>query len=263
MEHKLLPFTVGALDGEGRTLEGYAAAFNNVDRVKDIIHPGAFAKTISERGNKTRLLWQHDSKEVIGKPVELREDDRGLFLRAIISDTAKGRDALALLKDGAVDSMSIGYEVVASDFEQKDGETIRNLREIKLHEVSLVTFPANEEAVVTAVKQDDAAEPEEKAGRVLSSKNRALLSKCRTELGEAIKALADLLDATDPEQQTREPEETSEEPEAPGKQAAPDTIETKAEDAEPDALPESAPLTEQAAAERDRLKAIIALEFEG
>ena len=117
MEYKVLPFAVSAIDGEGRTLEGYAATFGNVDLVSDMIHPGAFTKTLTERGNKVRLLWQHKTDEPIGRPIELREDAKGLFIKAIISDTARGRDVLALLKDKAVDSMSIGYEVVQSDHE--------------------------------------------------------------------------------------------------------------------------------------------------
>ena len=100
MEHKLLPFALATLDFEGRTIEGYAATFGNLDRVKDIIHPGAFTKTLNERGNKVRLLWQHDQKEPIGRPLEIREDDRGLFIKAVVSDTARGRDALAAERRG-------------------------------------------------------------------------------------------------------------------------------------------------------------------
>ena len=68
------------------------------------------------------------------------------------SDTQRGRDALALLKDGAIGEMSIGYDTVKGGMDYtKDakGNTIRNLREIKLYEFSLVTFPANEQAIVT------------------------------------------------------------------------------------------------------------------
>ncbi len=154
-ERKTLPFHLTKADIEGRTFEGYAAAFHNVDAVGDIIHPNAFAKTLVERGNKVKLLWQHDYAEPIGRPLELREDANGLFIKAVISDTARGRDALALLRDGAINEMSIGYEPISAGTDytkMPDGQTVRNLREIKLHEVSLVTFPANERAVVTAVK---------------------------------------------------------------------------------------------------------------
>ena len=151
-ETKQFAFEVASVDGEGRTLEGYAAAFGNVDAVGDIIHPGAFAKTITERGSQVKLLWQHQQGEPLGRVMALREDPRGLFIKAVISDTARGRDALALLKDGAIGEMSIGYDPVVFDYSQQDAKNIRNLREIKLHEISLVSFPANAQAQVTSLK---------------------------------------------------------------------------------------------------------------
>lgn len=157
MERKTASFKLTTLDPEGRTFEGYAAFFNNIDRVDDKIVSGAFRKTLLERGNKIRLLWQHNPAEPIGKPIELREDDNGLFIKAIISDTQRGRDALALLKDGAVDSLSIGYDPIQYDYQKIDIEggpkTVRILKELRLHEVSIVSFPANEMAQVTAVKE--------------------------------------------------------------------------------------------------------------
>src|SRR5512139_748112 len=136
MEHKTLTFEIKTIDYTGRTLEGYAAAFGNLDQVGDIIHPGAFAKTLAERGGKIKVLWQHDPTEPIGKLVEAREEPRGLFVKAVISDTARGRDALALLKDGAIGEMSIGYDAVKGGMDYtkdaKTGNTVRNLREIKL-----------------------------------------------------------------------------------------------------------------------------------
>ena len=158
MQRKELPFEVTQYDG--RTIEGYAAAFGNVDLVNDIIHPGAFKKTLSERGQQVKFLWQHDTKIPLGKPLELREEAKGLFMRAIISDMAQGRDALALLADGAIDGLSIGYDTVRSDAstvstDGGDTKAVRNLRELKLYEVSLCTFPANQSAGVTAVKSEE------------------------------------------------------------------------------------------------------------
>jgi HK97 family phage prohead protease len=155
MERKTLEFKLTKFDFEGRTLEGYAAAFNNVDLGGDVIHKGAFTKTLAERGNKVKFLWQHDPGEPIGRPLFLQEDENGLFVKAIISPTARGNDALALLKDKAIDGLSIGYDAVkgGTEFERAaDGETVRNLKEIKLYEFSLVTFPMNESATVTGLK---------------------------------------------------------------------------------------------------------------
>lgn len=161
MEHKLLSFEVTDLNIEGRTLEGYASVFGNIDLGGDIVHPGAFTKTLAERGDKVKFLWQHDMQEPLGRPLELREDGRGLFIKAIISDTVRGRDALALLRDGAIDGMSIGYDAVkgGTDYDKADnGDTVRNLRELRLWEFSLVTLGMNEEAQVTALKEQEPTE---------------------------------------------------------------------------------------------------------
>jgi hypothetical protein len=153
-EYKTIPFEVTSLDATGRTVEGYAAVFGNIDAVGDIIHPGAFRKTLAERGPQVKFLWQHEPREPLGRIMEAREDQRGLFIKAVVSDTARGRDALALLRDGAIEGLSIGYDAVkgGTDYESRAARTIRNLREIKLYECSLVTLPANEEAGVTALK---------------------------------------------------------------------------------------------------------------
>jgi len=157
-EYKTFDFQVKEFDFDGRTVEGYAAAFGNIDLGSDIIHPGAFSKTLAERGGKVRFLWQHDTHEPIGKPIEMHEDDNGLFMKAIISDTTRGRDALALLKDNAINGLSIGYDAIpgGTDFSKNTGgETVRNLRELRLWEVSLVSMPMNENATITALKEDN------------------------------------------------------------------------------------------------------------
>jgi HK97 family phage prohead protease len=154
-ETKTFALEIGQFDAEGRTVEGHAAVFGNIDLQGDIIYPGAFRKTLTERGPLVKFLWDHDPSEPIGRLVELREDETGLFFRGVISDTRRGRDVLALLRDGAVDGMSIGYEPVRGGVEFEDlgnGQIIRRLKEIKLWEISLVTFPANELARVDALK---------------------------------------------------------------------------------------------------------------
>ena len=96
-----------------------------------------------------KLLWQHDIAEPLGRVMGLREDDRGLFGEFKISKTARGHDAYQLLKDGALDSMSIGY--IPEDQEFADGG-IRQLKAVDLLEISVVSIPMNEEALITAVK---------------------------------------------------------------------------------------------------------------
>jgi len=217
IDYKTLPFEIKALDGDGRTLEGFCAAFGNIDQVGDIIHPGAFRKTLTERGGRIKFLWQHDPTEPIGRMVEAREDTGGLYVKAVISDTARGRDAIALLRDGAIGEMSIGYDAVkgGTDYSKTpEGKSVRNLREIKLYEFSLVTFPANEQAVVTALKDTDPgdadegeesepdAAPEIKVGRTISRATTAQLKAAVDALNVLI-ATGEAYDAEDDD----EPEE--------------------------------------------------------
>lgn len=165
MERKGFTFEISSLDVEGRMLEGYASAFGNVDDAGDIVHRGAFAKTLTERGTKLRLLWQHEKAEILGPVVAAKEDARGLWIKCKISKTQRGDEAIELAKDGAIGELSIGYDPMVFDYSMVENKTVRNLRELKLYEVSLVTFAANPEAVVTAIKEkpasDKATEPSE------------------------------------------------------------------------------------------------------
>lgn len=136
--------------GEFAYFEGYAAAFGNVDAYGDIIKKGAFAESIKS-GAKVKMLWQHDSWNPIGSYTELSEDDYGLFVKGRINlGTEQGKQAYALLKAGDLDSMSIGYITRKAYWDEK--EEIRTLEEVDLVEVSVVTRPANQNAIVTAVK---------------------------------------------------------------------------------------------------------------
>lgn len=131
--------------------EGYAAVFGNVDSYEDVILPGAFAKTLRE-GRKLKLHWQHNMMKVLGSVLEAREDTNGLFIKGRINlGTHVGKEAYMLLKAGDIDSMSIGYRTMACKY---DGD-LRMLEELDLYEISLVSAPANEMALVTAVKSDE------------------------------------------------------------------------------------------------------------
>ena len=191
-EYKTFDFQVKDFDYEGRTVEGYAAAFGNVDLGQDMIHQGAFAKTLTERGNKVRFLWQHDQHEPIGRPIEMHEDNAGLFIKAIISDTARGRDALALLRDQAISGLSIGYDAIdgGTDYSKsEDGDTVRNLRELRLWEFSLVSMPMNEMATVTALK-NESDPPVKTEDDELIERKQTLVETLRAALIEAEALLA-------------------------------------------------------------------------
>ena len=150
MEFKSIELKETAIDMSARTIEGYAATFD-LDQVGDIIHPGAFTKTIDEgfKNSRIKMLWQHDAP--LGMPTEMFEDNRGLYVKGKISRTQLGDEALELMRDGVVDRMSIGFSIPQNKSGFND-EGIRNIHEVKLFEFSPVTFPANEAAHILAVK---------------------------------------------------------------------------------------------------------------
>jgi HK97 family phage prohead protease len=125
---------------------GYAAIFGRPDRGGDVVKAGAFERSLG-RGRAVPLLWQHDVKRPIGRIEYLKEDRRGLRVIARLSGGAAGREAAALLKDGAVAGLSFGYRVRAAS-----GERPRELTELDLVEVSLVTLPMQPGARVHAVE---------------------------------------------------------------------------------------------------------------
>lgn len=147
MEYKHASFEAKAApDGDGR-FEGYASVFGNVDGGMDVVQKGAFTKSLATRTPK--MLWQHDPHQIIGVWEAVSEDDRGLFVKGrLFAEIERGRDALTLLREGALDSMSIGYRTIEAAPEGR----VRKLKEVSLFEVSLVTFAMNELATVTAVK---------------------------------------------------------------------------------------------------------------
>jgi HK97 family phage prohead protease len=144
-------FDCKSLNASG-VFTGYAARFNSADLGRDLILPGAFSESIAQRGpHGVRMLFQHDPSEPIGTWLELREDTRGLFVRGrLISEIARGREVLSLMRAGAIDGLSIGFRTVEGRTHPKTG--IRRLSKIDLWEISVVTFPMHPGARVAALK---------------------------------------------------------------------------------------------------------------
>lgn len=140
-------------DGDARTVEGWASVYDYTDSQKDIVVRGAFARSL--KGGKPAMLWQHRMDSPIGVWDVAEETDKGLLVRGRILDTATGNDAYKLAKAGAVKGLSIGYTPKRQEFDRDKGT--RKLLEVELHEVSLVTFPANDRAKLTRVKSSDGA----------------------------------------------------------------------------------------------------------
>ena len=130
---------------------GYASVFDLVDNQRDIVLRGAFRDTIKDRTHEIKLLWQHEPDELIGYITELFEDEHGLYMEgALMLELARAREAHALLKQGVVSGLSIGYSPLRYQLDPDSG--VRRLSKVALWEVSLVTFPANEASRVSVVK---------------------------------------------------------------------------------------------------------------
>jgi HK97 family phage prohead protease len=152
----LRPHVAIAPDG---AIQGYASLFGEIDGARDMVAPGAFARTLRTRGlRRIPMLFQHDPAEPIGVWLELREDHRGLYARGrLIPEVMRARELLALLKAGAADGLSIGFKTVRARIDPRT--RVRALIEVDLWEISLVTFPLLAGARVHAVKEAARSRP--------------------------------------------------------------------------------------------------------
>ena len=133
---------------EGMSFSGYAAVFNSDSQplpFTERIAPGAFRGSLRNR-NDIKLLWNHDTASVLGSTragtLKLTEDNRGLYVEAMLPNTTVGRDAKELISRGDVDAMSFGFTVARGGDEWSSDGSTRTLTKIVLHEVSIVAFPA-------------------------------------------------------------------------------------------------------------------------
>jgi uncharacterized protein len=151
LDHLQVKFSVKAASDDGR-IEGLGAVFNNVDDGWDVVHPGAFKDSLRER--RPLMLWQHDAHDdPVGVWDQVEETDEGLYVSGrmiLVSPQAQQRHAL--LKAGALDGLSIGFMIPGPEYAKYDGENVRHITKADLWEVSVVNFPMNREARISAVK---------------------------------------------------------------------------------------------------------------
>jgi HK97 family phage prohead protease len=144
--------------GDGRTVVGIAVPFDTPTAIRDMegvydetFRRGAFAKTIAERGNRVKFLAQHDRRSMpLGKASLLREDAAGLYAEFRVSKTTAGDEALELIRDGALDALSVGFRPIKSRA-NADRSAVERL-EVGLDEVSAVSFPAYDGALIAGVR---------------------------------------------------------------------------------------------------------------
>lgn len=136
---------------------GYGSVNYTKDSYGDIVMPGAFAKSLNDWNAKNKwppVLFNHNKDEIIGCYTKMYEDEYGLYVegRLLIENISKAREVHALLKAQVIDGLSIGYRTVKEEYD-RDNDSLK-LLEVKLYEVSIVTFPANDEARINCVKYD-------------------------------------------------------------------------------------------------------------
>ncbi len=235
LELKGLKAEIKVLDEDQGIIEAYVSVFGNVDSYGDVVVKGAFAEAIKNNFPRyPKGVWSHDWSMPIAKTLEIREDERGLYVKGqLLLDIQKAKEAYILIKEGVMTDFSFGYEVDESDFNQDTG--IRYLKKLTIYEWSPVLVGANNRATLIGAKSDGQVieeqaaetasttpddelkpepvvevdsekvdEPKEtpntevKAGRVLSEKNRELIKSAVDEmevLKESINNLMKMFEA--------------------------------------------------------------------
>ena len=137
--------------------EGYASLFGKSDGAGDVVAPGAFAASLRKRPpEQVRMLYQHFAHEPLGVWETIREDGKGLYVRGRLTlDVPRVRDVRALIADGALDGLSIGFRTVRAKRDAKTG--YRELLDVELWEISVVTFPLLRGSGVTAIGEKSEA----------------------------------------------------------------------------------------------------------
>lgn len=208
MEHLVKSFEMKAADN-GK-IAGYFSTYEKTpDSYGDIITPGAFTKTLEKRkatGHPFPLCFNHDFDKVIGTVDLVEERENGPYIEASFLDTQLAQDVRKYVQSGAVYQFSFAYDVLKArepnDEEKANGVT-NVLEELEVFEISVVTVPANQNAVVTDVKS---VEPETKAGRRNRKSDEEIIRTC-------IKSLESLLDEGGEDKPTEEEAGKEAEPE--------------------------------------------------
>lgn len=173
------------VDLKSRTVTGYFSRFGNVDHEGDMLMPGAFTKTVSERGAKKLIphILDHDihvTLKQLAKPLIYEKSDGGFF-ESTISDTTNGVDTLKLYRDGVINQHSFGFKITRKE----DKGNYRAITETMLYEISTVTLGANSETPFTGFKS--MAKPD-------LLERYKLLKKCHTD-GDYSDEIFPILDA--------------------------------------------------------------------
>lgn len=199
-------------------IEGYAAVFNNIDQVDDVIRPGAFVKTIKQRipNGKVKLMAVHyrdggGAREVIGTVTEAKEDEYGLWTHSVLSRTRTAQEIRQNVIDGHIGHYSVGFVTKDAEMVEAEGKTIRELKELALYEVTVTTSPINELCLITDAKSQAALEqpmPDnaDDSAKARLQENRDAIEAKTTELNQLV---AERMDILEPEEADAEGKDTN------------------------------------------------------
>lgn len=185
-EKQFLTCEIKAVEDSGE-FRGIASVYGVEDSYGDVIDKGAFTKTISENP-MIPILWQHDSREVIGMGEVKEWQGKVLVSGRLDMEDPTAQKAYRKLKNGLMKGLSIGFYAIKTTWETVNERAIRHISELKLVEVSVVTFPALESAQVTSVKNADELAERVKA---LEEKLTALAAKEPAAETKAAEPVAD------------------------------------------------------------------------
>lgn len=207
MDHKYKSFELKAKeDGTGMIAGFFSTYDEEPDSYGDIIKPGAFTETIKKReesGHPFPLCFNHDFSAIIGAVDLIKDTEKGPYIEAHFLDTEQAQDVRKMLQSGAIYQFSFAYDVLGSErptAAQKKKGIYNVLTKLEVFEISVVTVPANQNAVATEVKN---AEPETKAGKRNSKADEEVIKQIR----DLAQSLLDEDDDTKPEEPDRDPEE--------------------------------------------------------
>jgi len=189
LQHLHSLFEVKALDQEG-LFEGYASVFDTIDGGSDVVARGAFADTLKRHattGSMPKMLWQHNPAEPVGVWHRMAEDSHGLHVegKLLKGSIRRAAEIHALMQEGAIDGLSIGYSVIESSRDEKTG--VRRILHLDLWEASIVAFPMNDGARISSLKaaliRGDTPKPKEfeaflrEAGGLSRNQARAVMAR--------------------------------------------------------------------------------------
>lgn len=155
IERKSFELEIKDADSNGM-IRGYASTFGNIDLGMDVVDKGAFKKSIKESKGLWPILADHDPTKQVGWNMRAEEDEKGLFVEGKLNldvQAAKEKYSLAktAMEAGAKMGLSIGYMVIKAE-PDREKTMVRRLKELKMFEYSIVTFPMNTAAMITQMK---------------------------------------------------------------------------------------------------------------